>query len=276
MRISDIAQAAGTTPRTIRHYHRLGLLDEPRRLANGYREYDMADLVRLMRVRWLAGAGVPLGSVSSIVAATTDDAASDDLEADLTALIDTIEAEQRVLAAKSARLRQMLDAHRSGRPVSPLPADLAAAFADLIAAEDDPTVRAEFERERDAWELVAISGSAPEEFFASATRLFADPQSRERVVALYRRFAAIRGHSPKECADEIESLSEAMQHAVQVLLVDSGVLEYWQSEIRPGSKPAMPITEVIPDPAQGLILTRVMQRLGILDDMGNFEGRVSS
>ncbi|MDH6283820.1 MerR family transcriptional regulator [Prescottella agglutinans] len=276
MRISDIAQAAGTTPRTIRHYHRLGLLDEPRRLANGYREYDLADLVRLMRVRWLAGAGVPLGSVSSIVSATTDSAAADDLEADLTALVDTLDAEQRVLAAKRARLQQMLDDHRAGRPVSPLPSGLALVFTELITAEADPAVRAEFERERDAWELVAISGSAPEEFFASATRLFSDPQSRERIVALYRRFAAIRGHSPKECADEIESLSEAMQDAVLVLLVDSGVLEHWQSEIRPGSKPAMPITDVIPDPAQGAILTRVMQRLGILDDLGNFEGQVPS
>lgn len=264
MRISDIAQAAGTTPRTVRHYHRLGLLDEPRRLANGYREYDMADLVRLMRVRWLAGAGVPLGSVSAIVAATTDDDAADDLEADLTALLDTIEAEQRVLASKSARLRQMLDAHRAGRPVSPLPPDLALVFGELIAGEADPAVRAEFERERDAWELVAISGSAPEEFFESATRLLSDPQSRERIVALYRRFAAVRGRSPEECAVEIESLSEAMQDAVRVLLVDSGVLEDWQSEIRPGPKSAMRIADLVPDPAQGAILTRLMRRLGVL------------
>ncbi len=276
MRISDLAQAAGTTPRTVRHYHRLGLLDEPRRLANGYREYDMADLVRLMRVRWLAGAGVPLGSVSSIVAATTDDAAADDLEADLTALIDTVDAEQRVLAAKSARLRQMLDAHRAGRPVSPLPSDLALVFAELIAAEADPAVRAEFERERDAWELVAISGSAPEEFFESATRLLSDPGARERIVALYRRFAAVRGRSPGDCAAEIESLSDAMQDAVRVLLVDSGVLEHWQSEVRPGTQSGMPITDLVPDPAQGAILTRLMQRLGILDAGEDGEGKVPS
>ncbi|GAB2633661.1 MerR family transcriptional regulator [Prescottella soli] len=276
MRISDIAQAAGTTPRTIRHYHRLGLLDEPRRLANGYREYGMADLVRLMRVRWLAGAGIPLGSVASIVSATTDGTAADDLEADLTALVDTIDAEQRVLAAKRARLQEMLDAHRAGRPVSPLPPDLALVFTELIAAETDPAVRAEFERERGAWELVAISGSAPEEFFESAARQLSDPPSRERIVAVYRRFAAVRGRSPEECADEIESLSEAMQEAVRALFVESGVLEQWQSEVGPGRKPAMPITDLVPDPAQGAILTRVMQRLGILDDDGNFEGQVPS
>ncbi|RVW07275.1 MerR family transcriptional regulator [Prescottella agglutinans] len=263
MRISDIAQAAGTTPRTVRHYHRLGLLDEPRRLANGYREYDMADLVRLMRVRWLAGAGVPLGSVSAIVAATTDDDAADDLEADLTARLDTIEAEQRVLAAKSARLHQMLDAHRAGRPVSPLPPDLALVFGELIAGETDPAVRAEFARERDAWELVAISGSAPEEFFESATRLLSDPAARERIVVLYRRFAALRGHDADGHTAEIESLSEAMTGAVRALFLESGVLDRWQSEIHPDRRSGIPIADLVPDPAQAEVVLRVLRRLDI-------------
>ncbi|WP_430334757.1 MerR family transcriptional regulator [Rhodococcus sp. ACT016] len=264
MRISDMAQAAGTTPRTIRHYHRLGLLDEPRRLANGYREYDMADLVRLMRVRWLAGAGVPLGSVASIVAATTDTAAADDLEADLTALIDTIDAERRVLDAKRARLQQMLDAHRCGRPVSPLPPDLATALADLVAAEDDPTVRSEFERERDAWELVAISGAAPEELFESATRLLSDPDARERMVTLYRRFAALRGSDPERSASEVETLSEAITDAMRAVFLESGLLEQWQSEVHVDHNSVMPMTELVPDPAQAAVVLRVMQRLDLV------------
>lgn len=77
MLISEVATAAVTTPRTVRQYDRLGLLDETKRLPNGYREYDMADLVRLMRVCWLAGAGVPLGSVSSMVAAARGETAAD-------------------------------------------------------------------------------------------------------------------------------------------------------------------------------------------------------
>ncbi|MGW5076600.1 MerR family DNA-binding transcriptional regulator [Rhodococcus sp. NPDC004095] len=31
MRIGQLADAAGTTPRTVRHYYRLGLLEEPQR-----------------------------------------------------------------------------------------------------------------------------------------------------------------------------------------------------------------------------------------------------
>lgn len=265
MRISDIAHAAGTTPRTVRHYHRLGLLDEPRRLPNGYREYDLADLVRLMRVRWLAGAGVPLGSVSSIVSATTDAAAADDLEADLVALIGTIEAERRTLAAKSSRLQHMLDAHRAGRPVSPLPPGLATVFAELIDGEADPDVRAEFERERDTWELVAISGSAPETFFEAATRALSDQQSRARIVALYRRFAGVRGHPTAECTAEIVSLSAGLAEIVRGMLVEAELLGRWQSEVRSGHGTVMPLTDLVPDPAQAAVLTRVLEHLGLVD-----------
>jgi DNA-binding transcriptional MerR regulator len=35
----------------IRHYHRVGLLPEPARKANGYREYSLRDAVELARVR---------------------------------------------------------------------------------------------------------------------------------------------------------------------------------------------------------------------------------
>lgn len=67
-RIGQPAEIVGTTTRTVRHYPRLGLLAEPRRLANGYREYAIGDVVRLMRIRWLVNSGVPLGSVAAILA----------------------------------------------------------------------------------------------------------------------------------------------------------------------------------------------------------------
>lgn len=267
MRISDIAQAAGTTPRTVRHYHRLGLLDEPRRLANGYREYDLADLVRLMRVRWLASAGVPLGSVSSIVSATTDEAAADDLELDLTALIDSIEAERQVLATKSSRLQEMLAAHRAGRPVSPLPPGLALIFADLIGTESDPAVRAEFERERDAFELVAISGAAPQAFFDSAARQLADERARDRIVNLYRRFAALRGHDPAQCTSEIESLVEATENTIRPVLAEAGILEQWKSAVPSLDGSTVSVTDLVPDQAQGAVFTLLLQRLGIVPEV---------
>ncbi|MFD0268057.1 MerR family transcriptional regulator, partial [Streptomyces sp. NPDC127106] len=61
--IGQAAAFAGVTVKTVRHYHQHGLIDEPRRDASGYRRYGSADLLRLIQVRTLAAAGVPLAEV---------------------------------------------------------------------------------------------------------------------------------------------------------------------------------------------------------------------
>jgi DNA-binding transcriptional MerR regulator len=53
MRIGELAGLVGISTRAIRHYHRIGLLPEPARKANGYREYSLRDAVELARVRRL-------------------------------------------------------------------------------------------------------------------------------------------------------------------------------------------------------------------------------
>ncbi|WP_202963987.1 MerR family transcriptional regulator [Actinoplanes friuliensis] len=62
----ELADLAGTTVNTIRHYHRLGLLEEPTRRYNGYKQYGIEDFVRLLRIRRLVGLGVPLAQIQSI------------------------------------------------------------------------------------------------------------------------------------------------------------------------------------------------------------------
>src|SRR5947209_17695390 len=67
--IGQAAAFAGVTIKTVRHYHRLGLLDEPRRDTSGYRRYTSSDLLRLVQVRTLAEAGVPLVEIGDLLAA---------------------------------------------------------------------------------------------------------------------------------------------------------------------------------------------------------------
>lgn len=67
----ELAELAGTTVNTIRHYHRLGLLDEPDRRYNGYKEYGVPHLVCLLRIRRLVELGVPLSEIG--VARTNGD-----------------------------------------------------------------------------------------------------------------------------------------------------------------------------------------------------------
>ncbi|WP_250004854.1 MerR family transcriptional regulator [Actinoplanes sp. M2I2] len=59
----ELAAIAGTTVNTIRHYHGLGLLEEPDRRHNGYKQYDVSHLICLLRIRRLVELGVPLSDV---------------------------------------------------------------------------------------------------------------------------------------------------------------------------------------------------------------------
>lgn len=69
---SELAQMAGTTVNTIRHYHRVGLLDEPERRSNGYKQYQAWHLARLIQIRRLRDLGVPLTQVEEIGASPDD------------------------------------------------------------------------------------------------------------------------------------------------------------------------------------------------------------
>ncbi|WP_139416258.1 MerR family transcriptional regulator [Agromyces laixinhei] len=88
----ELAELAGTTVNTIRHYHRLGLLDEPERRYNGYKQYGVRDLVRLLRARRLAELGVPLSRIGQVGAGdeSTPDALRK-LDAELAASIERLQ-----------------------------------------------------------------------------------------------------------------------------------------------------------------------------------------
>ncbi|MEV2272945.1 MerR family transcriptional regulator [Nonomuraea africana] len=65
--IGQLAAHAGVTVRAVRHYHHLGLLAEPEQDASGYRRYDAAAVVDLIRIKTLADAGVPLARIDDLL-----------------------------------------------------------------------------------------------------------------------------------------------------------------------------------------------------------------
>ncbi|MGA5771149.1 MerR family transcriptional regulator [Streptomyces pseudogriseolus] len=97
--IGQAAAFVGITVKTVRHYHRLGLLTEPERDHSGYRRYGSADLLRLVQVRALAGAGVPLAEAGELVDAEPERfaAALDDVHRRLTAQIEELTARRDTL-----------------------------------------------------------------------------------------------------------------------------------------------------------------------------------
>jgi DNA-binding transcriptional MerR regulator len=68
MRIGEVAGLVGISARAVRHYHRVGLLPEPARKANGYREYSLRDAVALARVRRLTELGLSLDEAGGVLA----------------------------------------------------------------------------------------------------------------------------------------------------------------------------------------------------------------
>ncbi|UNX53818.1 MerR family transcriptional regulator [Georgenia sp. TF02-10] len=96
----ELAELAGTTVNTIRHYHRLGLLDEPEREHNGYKQYRVPHLVRLLRIRRLAELGVPLSQIGEVGAGGDDTPdALRQLDAEMAASIERLQKARADIAA---------------------------------------------------------------------------------------------------------------------------------------------------------------------------------
>lgn len=62
----EIADLAGTSLRAVRHYHEVGLLPEPERRSNGYKQYGVAHLLRLLRIKRLVDLGFSLTRIAEM------------------------------------------------------------------------------------------------------------------------------------------------------------------------------------------------------------------
>nr|BFE81077.1 hypothetical protein GCM10020093_036780 [Planobispora longispora] len=128
MRIGELAALVGVSTRTVRHYHHLGLLPEPVRLSNGYREYRLRDAVMLARVRRLAELGLSLDEIRDVLA----DDRGKELREVLAELDADLARQQEAIALRRARLAVLL-AEADLHPDSTVSPDVAAALRDLSA-----------------------------------------------------------------------------------------------------------------------------------------------
>lgn len=109
MRIGEAADAAGVPTQTIRFYERRGLLPQPPRGTNGYREYDTSVLARLAFIRSGQAAGLTLVEVASILDLRRDGAVPcEHVHSLLLAKLNDIRARQRELADLEAELQSLI------------------------------------------------------------------------------------------------------------------------------------------------------------------------
>jgi DNA-binding transcriptional MerR regulator len=190
--IGQAAAFVGVTVKTVRHYHKLGLVAEPERDSSGFRRYGSAELLRLVQVRTLAAAGVPLAEIASLLDADAAGFATAlaDVERQLTARIEE-------LSARRDTLHQLADGDRT------LLGDRAVALLERMTDLDFPTD--EVATAREGW--VLAKALVPEGFDDYLT-LVEDALDDPRYVALIKRAAASATWEPDD--PRITELATAM------------------------------------------------------------------
>ncbi|MBJ7358452.1 MerR family transcriptional regulator [Nocardioides sp.] len=195
--IGQLAAYAGVTTRAVRHYHQVGLLPEPERNHSGYRTYTAPDVVRLIRIRTLADAGVPLARVEELLAADDEGFSTAVTEIDR-----RLRAEIRELQEHRRRIAQLAAGDSLALPPT------VTTYLDRMRALGAPEVMVQMER--DAWILIAaqVPGRI-DEFMVEKEAQLDDPTMRRFLRVMGE---AVSGDAPEgrlvEMADLVVEMAE--------------------------------------------------------------------
>lgn len=159
MRVQELAELAGTTTRTIRYYHQIGLLPIPPTAA-GRRDYQIAHLARLLRIRWLADTGLPLSRIGELLGPAELDASS--AHQDLTAALAEIDARIAALQRQRDHVQALIGRNERGDGVDPLSGGLQAVLDAIKRAMPDERHHRLVEHERDLIAALAALGLIPD------------------------------------------------------------------------------------------------------------------
>lgn len=199
MRSAELAQLAGVSVRTLRYYHQIGVLPEPDRLSNGYRNYTADHVVTVLRIIQLTESGLSLeqaGAAISDVGSGSTDEALDQVDRALAAQIEIL-AEKRARLAQ-ARAEGRVGLSRIAAALSVEPADIPTAIVAAHLYRDDP-------------QMEAIADALME------------PARRAELVSLQQRFDAIDDDTTEaELADLAARTSAVTADLADVLAPLSG------------------------------------------------------
>lgn len=205
--IGEVARLLGTTPKAIRHYEKLGLLDEPGRSESGYRLYTANELLRLDRIKKLQHLGLSLERIRNILG---DGESGTELEGVLYTLLDEVEGQIERLERRRADLHRALLKEIADSEAS-LPEDETYAYAlfrDHLGerwSSLDPRMLEQVKQlwsTLDAFEWPQGYGELQE----GIARYMADhPEECDRLLALEERLAAL-AHLPED-SSEVELLA---------------------------------------------------------------------
>ncbi|MFF4252303.1 MerR family transcriptional regulator [Streptomyces sp. NPDC001663] len=180
MRIGELAAAVGVTTRTVRHYHHQGLLPEPERLANGYRDYTLRHAVALARIRRLTELGLGLAEVRDVLA---DDAGKDLAEV-LAELDEDLARQEAEIRERRARLRVLRETDNGLTVEGPVSPQLASLLGGLGQVAADSPMAA---KDREMLALIDTMAAVEdrERLMGLLHDALASPEARARAVRAY-------------------------------------------------------------------------------------------
>lgn len=187
--IGELASAARTTTRTVRHYHSIGLLPEPPRRSNGYRSYDVQAVLRLVRIRRLTQLGMSLPEIKQALGGADEQ----DLRVMLGELVTDLARQEEGIREQRERLEAVLAREQD----LALPSGLAEILSEVRRLVPDETL---VQHEGDLLELLEAT-MAPDLFSTFSGQYAAalsDPAMVDRSTALARRFDALTATDPAD------------------------------------------------------------------------------
>lgn len=185
---SELAELAGVTVRTLRHYHQIGLLAEPSRSVGGYRRYGVGDLVRLLRITRLAALGLPLSALPAVL---EDPAVAEEM-------FDELDREAADDIDRLVRRRaDIAELRRSGAPAD-LPPTMSSLRSGFAAALPEDMSRFEHEQ------LILAGHLLGKDDPAALAAVFSTPEGDESALtALTSRFYALTADTSAEDEDAL-------------------------------------------------------------------------
>ena len=256
MRIGEVAELLGVTTRTLRHYHRAGVVPGPARRDNGYRDYGLRDVVLLMRAVRLAGLGLSLDEVADSM--RDDDMR--DLPDILRDLDNDLDRQEREIRARRDTIQSLLDRVDPSAGDSTthdvfLPEEASALFASL-QAHGAGTQSLDVDRQ--------IMSALPDEAVHAWVTAMSDeagqtiPAGTARMAEIYRRFDDLgRGDAATRTDDP------AVRQLARDLL--AAVPESLRTQFHAAPESEVPFLDAVADdlsPAQAAVIQHLLALRG--------------
>ena len=256
LRIGELARLVGVTPKTVRHYEKIGLLPEAERSESGYRLYSGSDLLRLNRVKRLRSLGLTLRQVHSVLGERNGELS---LKTTLKTLRTGVEAEMARLEGRRRLIDEALSRKGSGTETSPSFERAMELLGEHLSWVDESAL----EQDKKLWSVLDAFEwpEGCEEKNEDLLRYYAEhPEEYGELVAVGVRLAAL-ARAPVEDPEVERVVQELWCHFGKYQPPEDLMGSPWSSQ-DPLEHTLAELTLSVFSPAQGRVMAPSAERAG--------------